>query len=422
MEPQIHYTRTDDGVGIAYTTNGDGPPVLYSANQIVSMRHVLILEAGSAGMGRTKLTLFDHAGIGASQRDVSDFSLDAQVRTIEAVVARLAFDEITLVAGVTATASAALYACRHPQRVRGLACLHPTPPMVTDRTAAAMREDWPLAVRRWVSAVIPEGPIATQRWWGKAIRESSTAEVAAAYCEEFARADLREIYRQIPVPTLVCAASEGPDREGALALASLVPDCRVALGASGHPALFDFMGIEALPTDPSPSVPGDAPGTAIILFADIVDSTSLTERLGNAAFRYRSRQLEEALRAAIRGTGGAPVEGRTLGDGVLGDFSSAAQAIAAAIACREAAANVGLALHLGLHAGDVEREAGNLYGIAVNMASRISALTAPNEILVSSTVRDLARASTDVTFDDRGEHALKGIADHVRVFAVRLHE
>jgi class 3 adenylate cyclase len=159
--------------------------------------------------------------------------------------------------------------------------------------------------------------------------------------------------------------------------------------------------------------------TSIILFADVVDSTAITDKIGNTAFRDRSRQLEEALRAAIQDAGGAPVEGRTLGDGVLGDFSSASQAIAAAIACREAATKIELALHLGIHAGDVIREAGNVHGIAVSMASRISALTAPNEILVSSTVRDLARASTDVTFEDRGEHALKGIAEPQRVFAVR---
>jgi class 3 adenylate cyclase len=181
-----------------------------------------------------------------------------------------------------------------------------------------------------------------------------------------------------------------------------------------------------LGTEPDPHPPPDGPsartsaGTAIILFADIVDSTAITARIGNAAFRDRSRQLEEALRAAIRDAGGSPVEGRTLGDGVLGVFSSAAQAIAAALQCEQHAEGVGLQLHLGIHAGDVIREeGGGISGIAVSMASRISDLSGPNEILVSSTVRDLARASTDVTFEDHGEHALKGIAEPQRVFAVR---
>jgi adenylate cyclase len=61
----------------------------------------------------------------------------------------------------------------------------------------------------------------------------------------------------------------------------------------------------------------------------------------------------------------------------------------------------------------------NVYGGAVNIASRISGLSAPGEVLVSRTVADLARTSAGVTFDDRGEHALKGIAEPQRVFAVR---
>jgi adenylate cyclase len=76
-------------------------------------------------------------------------------------------------------------------------------------------------------------------------------------------------------------------------------------------------------------------------------------------------------------------------------------------------------LHIGLHAGDVIREGDNVYGGAVNIASRICGLCAPGEVLVSATVRDLARTSAGVGFDDRGEQALKGIEDGVRVYAVR---
>jgi class 3 adenylate cyclase len=120
----------------------------------------------------------------------------------------------------------------------------------------------------------------------------------------------------------------------------------------------------------------------------------------------------------IGDAGGVPVEGRTLGDGVLGVFTSAAQAIDAALSGREQGAKVALQLHLGIHAGDVIHEGGNVSGMAVSIAARISDLSAPNEILVSSTVRDLALASTDVVFDDRGEAMLKGVGEPVRVFAV----
>jgi class 3 adenylate cyclase len=430
MEPQIQYARTSDGVSIAYTTRGDGPSLLYCNSHSASMQSLMSEADPGIGTpafqydhelaGRTRYTTFDDAGIGASQRDVSDFSLDAQVRAIEAVAAHLAGDPFTLVGWSSGSASAALYAARHPGRVRELACAFPGPTLACS-FAAMMREDWSLARRRFAGVVYPEGPVSSQRWYSNAMRESMAAEVAAAYLEEYARADLREIYRQIPVPTLLCVPEAGPSREASLALASLVPDCRVAVvsleGAGVAAAVLEFMGIDTARVDGSPVLSGDSRGTAIVLFTDVADSTALTERMGDAAFRTASRSLDASIRAAIRDAGGTPVDGKVLGDGVMGVFASAADAINAARVC------VGLAgelpMHIGLHAGDVIHEDNNVYGGAVNIASRICGLCAPGEILVSQTVRDLARTSAGVTFEDRGEHALKGIEDPVRVFAVR---
>jgi len=67
----------------------------------------------------------------------------------------------------------------------------------------------------------------------------------------------------------------------------------------------------------------------------------------------------------------------------------------------------------------VIREEGNVYGGAVNIASRISGLSAPGEVLVSETVRSLARTSSGVRFEDRGEQRLKGVSDAVAIWAVK---
>ena len=152
---------------------------------------------------------------------------------------------------------------------------------------------------------------------------------------------------------------------------------------------------------------------------DIADSTALTERLGDAAFRTKARDLDATLRTVIREHSGTPIEGKLLGDGVLAVFTSARQAIEAALACAKAGAEASLPLHLGLHAGDVIREDNDVYGGAVNIASRISGLSAPGEVLVSETVRSLARTSAGVTFEDRGEQTLKGVGEPVRVWCVR---
>jgi len=167
------------------------------------------------------------------------------------------------------------------------------------------------------------------------------------------------------------------------------------------------------------STEGRRQGTYV---AGIVDSTALTERLGDAAFREKARDLDIALRKVIRDNDGTPIEGKLLGDGVLATFASASQAITAALACRKAGDDGGLPLHLGLHAGDVIREDNNVFGGTVNIASRVSGLSAPGEVLVSHTVRDLARTSAGVSFEDRGEKTLKGVGEPVRVFAVQKAE
>jgi class 3 adenylate cyclase len=164
---------------------------------------------------------------------------------------------------------------------------------------------------------------------------------------------------------------------------------------------------------------GSPQGHAVILFADIADSTALTEHLGDGAFRDKARNLDTALRSLIRETNGTPIEGKLLGDGVLAVFSSASGAIDCALRCGAAGEEAGLPLHLGIHAGDVIREENNVYGGAVNIASRIAAASAAGELLVSDTVRSLARTSAGVDFEDRGEHELKGVADPQRLFAVR---
>jgi class 3 adenylate cyclase len=171
--------------------------------------------------------------------------------------------------------------------------------------------------------------------------------------------------------------------------------------------------------DSTPHIHEAPGGITAILFADIADSTALTERLGDAAFRDKARELDEALRRALTSNGGTAIEGKLLGDGVLATFGAAREAIACALAIHAAGSHAGLPLHVGIHAGDVIREENNVYGGAVNIASRVAGEAAAGETLVSGTVRDLARTSAGVTFEDRGERELKGVSEPVRLFAVR---
>ena len=140
-------------------------------------------------------------------------------------------------------------------------------------------------------------------------------------------------------------------------------------------------------------------GTVTVLFTDVEGSTGLTTRRGDDAARDVLRAHEELVRQQVQEHGGREV--KVLGDGFMVAFGSARKAVACAAGIQRAL------------------EENNVYGGAVNIAARISALSAPGEVLVSETVRGLARTSAGVTFEDRGEHALKGVSEPVRAWAVR---
>jgi class 3 adenylate cyclase len=257
---------------------------------------------------------------------------------------------------------------------------------------------------------------------------------------EFRKSDATEHLGRVQCPTLIThqrIGGVGVGMEIARETAAAIPNARLLTYArSSFPtwlgddwdsmfapvvAFLDEGDSESLNKGPGQS------GTAVILFADIVDSTALTETLGDAAFRKKARELGPALRDVIRNAGGTPIEGPTLGDGVLATFSSARVAIQAALECARAGEVRGLSLHLGLHAGDVTSERDpdgrdNVYGGAVNIAARISGLSAPGEVLVSDIVRGLARTSASVSFEDRGEQALKGVGEPVRLWTVASSE
>ncbi len=160
-------------------------------------------------------------------------------------------------------------------------------------------------------------------------------------------------------------------------------------------------------------------GLVVVLMTDIVNSTPLTEELGDAAFRAKAKRLHEATIDAIRSYHGKPAEGNVLGDGVLAVFTSTADALKAAISCLHGAKASGLQLHVGLNAGDVMREGQTVYGGPVNIAARVTSMSKPDEILVTETVRALARTSISLEFDERGTQKLKGIEEPVNLYTPR---
>ncbi|TMB66065.1 MAG: adenylate/guanylate cyclase domain-containing protein [Chloroflexi bacterium] len=456
MEPRIQYAKTSDGVNIAYWTLGGGTPfVLMPSSMLTTSLTHWATERGRRWFMRLAenrmLIRYDNRGCGHSSGDLVDYSLGTRLRDLEAVIERLNHDKFVLFGYWLSGLEAIHYAAEHPERVSRL-ILWCTSALGTDFFRG---ED----VDRALSEVAAKDPrlyaeMMSQSAWGWSGSEEArvtaadilgrvSAKTFEAITKATLRADLRDRLAQVRAPTLVLHRRDRglPPQDAARTLAASIPDARLMMlegdsvgpyagdVESVHAAIDEFLGDAQAASTPkverssaegrARSEPTAVSGTAVILFADIADSTGLTERLGDAAFRAKARELDGALRTVIRDHAGTPIEGKLLGDGVLAIFTSARQAIEAGLACGEAGRHAGLPLHLGLHAGDVIREDNNVYGGAVNIASRISGLSAPGEALVSDIVRGLARTSAGVRFEDRGEQALKGVGDPVRVWAVR---
>jgi len=154
---------------------------------------------------------------------------------------------------------------------------------------------------------------------------------------------------------------------------------------------------------------------ATILFTDIVGSTELAARLGDTAWRALLERHHAIVRRELGRFHGRELD--TAGDGFFAAFDGPARAVQAAAALREPLAAIGLEVRAGLHTGECEVSDGKIVGIAVSIGARISALAGPGEVLVSRTVKDLV-AGSGLTFEDRGEHQLKGIPDAWHVFVL----
>jgi class 3 adenylate cyclase len=161
---------------------------------------------------------------------------------------------------------------------------------------------------------------------------------------------------------------------------------------------------------------GDERVLATVLFTDIAASTERLAAEGDRAWRRILDEHDETIDRTVTSYRGSVV--KALGDGILATFDGPARAVRCAAAIRDTLAGVGITVRAGLHTGEIELRGSDIAGIAVHIASRVSALANPGEILVSRTVVDLT-AGSGVTYDSHGEHELKGVPGTLPIFAAR---
>lgn len=234
--------------------------------------------------------------------------------------------------------------------------------------------------------------------------------------------DVRAVLSAIRIPTLILhrAGDRRIDVGGGRYLAERIPEAKyVELPGIDHLAWVGDADavvdeIEEFLTG-ARQIPEPTRVLATVLFTDIVESTDRAVRLGDARWRGLMGEHDRLIRGELARFRGHEV--RTTGDGILATFDGPARAIRCACAIVERAHELGVQVRAGLHTGEIEMLDDGVAGIAVHIGARVAALAGPDEVLVSSTVKDLV-AGSGLVFSEHGTHQLKGVPGSWQVFKV----
>ncbi len=137
--------------------------------------------------------------------------------------------------------------------------------------------------------------------------------------------------------------------------------------------------------------------------------------MGDAKWRALIEEHDRIAKEVIGRFRGTYVRGT--GDGLLATFDGPARGVRCAEALVEAMKPLGIEIRAGLHTGEIEYGGHDLAGVGVHIGARVAALAGPEEVWTSSTVKDLT-AGSGLTFQDSGEHDLKGVPDRWRLYRV----
>ena len=439
--PETKYARSGD-VHIAYQVFGEGPmDVVTSPGWISHMEYQweqpLLAHFLRRPTSYARVLLFDKRGTGLSDRTTGVPTLEECMDDIRAVMDAEGSERAALVGHYDSGAHSAMFAATYPERTSALIIVggyakgardetYPfgPDPAVTGMVAAAIHDEWGKGTTVPVIAPSMAGDRAFAEFWGRYERLSASPGAAASLFQMMAEMDIRDILPNIQAPTLIIHRTDHPavPIESARYLADHIPDAR----------LVELAGTDALPYTPSGGddvldeiqefLTGVREGPpsdrvlATVLFTDIVDSTKRASELGDSAWRELLDRHDAAVRRQLDRYRG--IEVGTAGDGFVAMFDGPARAIQCALAVRDNLEPLGLDVRAGLHTGEIERSGAEVRGIAVHIGARVAALAGAGEVLASSTVKDLVVGS-GIDFETRGSHALKGVPDEWRIFAVR---
>jgi DNA-binding SARP family transcriptional activator/pimeloyl-ACP methyl ester carboxylesterase len=439
----IRFARSGD-VRIAYQVVGDG-----TLDLVLVHGWVCTFQPGwenpklagfyrrLASMGR--LILFDKRGTGLSDRVSPDRLPDLETRMDDV---RAVLDDVgsqrAVVLGVSeGGAMSTLFAATYPERTIALVLMGTFARMMqapdypfglTDdesrkRLAILDEDDWARATaEEWLGRVAPEITLdeAAVRWYVSYLVRGASPAANKAIRLMNQEIDVRHVLPAIGVPTLVLCRSEEYFAARTRFMGEGIPGAKlIELPGNEHlpwegdqDALLDEIG--RFLTGARDEVEPDRV-LATLLFTDIVGSTGKGAELGDRRWREVLARYHQVVRAQLGRFRGREVD--TPDDGLFAMFDGPARAVRCASAIMDGVRALGLEIRAGLHTGEIEQTSGGARGIAVDIGARIVAAAQPDEVLVSSTVKDIV-AGSGIAFEERGERELAGVPGTWRLYAV----
>ena len=432
MFSETRYALNGD-LRVAYRASREGPrDIVFVPNWLTNCEVLPELPSlqgwveAMTSLGR--LIFFDQPGTGASDPVTPGAlpTLEQWADSITAVLDDLGSREAVLVAFDGSFATGALFAATHPSRTTALVALE----VYADTGGTPLAQDEALAatVRMWGSGKIQHLVNPDMPWndeiratWARVERLAASPRTVALMVP-LTQMDVRAVLPTIRVPTLVLQHADDPlivPAKGKY-VAEHIPDAKyVELPGRNwfhfvEPWRASFQEVAEFLTGEQPDVADDRV-LATVLFTDIVDSTRRAAEIGDRDWHALLDAHDAVVRVQLNRFRGREVN--TSGDGFLAMFDGPQRAIRCAMSIRDAVQSLGIQVRAGLHTGECEVRGDDIGGIGVHIGARVSALAGPNDVLVSSTLRDLVIGS-GLEFDERGAHQLKGVPGEWHLFAV----
>ncbi len=440
--PEARYLERD-GALLAYQVVGTGGANVLTVGEMAQHwdlawtdPHLHDLYERGAAFSRT--AYMQMRGLGLSEPIRYWPTLEQQADDVLAVLDAAEMPTATLVGSLTTCGAVAVAAAKAPERVvslvlfKGIAC----GPLADDAhqhgwtTEEATRnvDGWRAVMAKWGSGASLEmwdPMLATpfnRRLMAMLERCSATPTFARMYSEASLTIDLTPYLPAIQAPTRVVYSPNGAEPEAVLRrTVELLPNAtlhRLAPTAPGSSVGEAYMELGEIIEEMVTGVPHGADAERFlgtVLFTDLVSSTELLARIGDASYLDVRGAHERRVRLLVEEAGGRLVS--VTGDGTFSLFSSPSRAVRCAHDIARSAGELNLRVRAGVHTGELVRVPGDLSGLSVHIGARIRALAEPDEVLVSSTVRDLVSGS-ELAFVDRGAHQLKGIPGRWALFAL----